>query len=199
MHPLWCFCYLARSANLPEGLCIFMHALGILQLLWQLQKGVLVITLPNLNQFRWNWKTPNISDEQQWKITKIGMQLPEVPPNSAKHTLCLSLKQHGLLDTYPARISTIFEMSAMNRCTGAYSFGKISDFMQLEFSVPQNAKICGNFEGVIVWSIYRACSSRQFCAIRIISGAIQNPKNTFCWMWVLGAIQFWHCNCQKTV
>jgi len=48
--------------------------------------------------------------------------------------------QHGLLATYPAPISTIFEIKDMNQCLHAYTGEKFPNFCMGDFSRSKTTK-----------------------------------------------------------
>jgi len=70
---------------------------------------------------------------------KNGEIAPGVLPQGAK-TCCLLLsRQRGLLATYPATISTIFETTDVNRFPHAYTSGKFSNFCIGDFPGTKNS------------------------------------------------------------
>jgi len=108
----------------------------ILYSLWGLRKFFLGITPSSLNGFGWNLEY-NCGSRVHTRI-KIA---PRVPPNSTKthFVFFVSPIQHGLSDTYPVLISTVFETTGMNLCARAYTCDKFPNFC---IGVLQDPKNC---------------------------------------------------------
>jgi len=72
-----------------------------------------------------------VSKGRQWAITQEMAEIAEGILQAPKHVLFWSGMQGGLLATYPARISTIFQTTDVNRCRGAYTAVKTIAFFVL--------------------------------------------------------------------
>jgi len=66
--------------------------------------------------------------------------------------LLLPIKR-GLSDTYPALISTMFEITDGTRCTGAYTRKNFSNFYVGVLQAPKNCPGSGTLGGVLVTSV----------------------------------------------
>jgi len=94
----------------------------------------------------------------------------------------------GLLDTYSAPISTVFETADMNRCAGVCILEKFWNFCIGGLQAPKNCPQKRYFR----WSACYQCTAQtaQFQAIVIILGAGRRPKDVpfirEFWWWMYG-------------
>ena len=112
----------------------------ILYSLWGLRKFFLGITPSSLNGFGWNLEY-NCGSRVHTRIKIVRGNCPEGSSKQHQNTFCffVSSIQHGLSDTYPVLISTVFETTGMNLCARAYTCDKFPNFC---IGVLQDPKNC---------------------------------------------------------